>query len=91
MKTLSLSEVKMRLSELVDQVESRDEEIFITRNGKVAGIIVSPDEYEGWKETLAIRSDKNLMKEIRRGLKALKRTKKTYTLEELFETNTPSG
>jgi len=85
-KTIALSEVKARLSELVDQVESRDEEIFITRNGKVAGIIVSPDEYEGWKETLAIRSDKALMKEIRRGIKALKRTKKTYTLDELFET-----
>ena len=85
MKTLALSEVKMRLSELVDQVESRDEEIFITRNGKVAGIIVSPDEYGGWKETLAIRSDKALMKEIRRGLKALKQTKKTYSLDELFE------
>lgn len=85
MKTLSLSEVKMRLSELVDQVESRDEEVFITRNGKIAGIIVSPDEYESWKETLAVRNDKALMKEIRRGLKALKRTKKTYTLDELFE------
>jgi antitoxin YefM len=84
MKTLSLSEVKMRLSELVDQVESRDEEIFITRNGKIAGIIVSPDEYESWKETIAVRSDKALMKEIKRGLKALKQTKKTYALDELF-------
>ena len=85
MKTLALSEVKTRLSELIDQVEARDEEIFITRNGKLAGIIVSPDEYESWKETLAIRSDKALMKEIRLGLKSLKRTKKTYTLDELFE------
>jgi len=84
-KTLALSEVKTRLSELIDQVEARDEEIFITRNGKLAGIIVSPDEYESWKETLAIRSDKALMKEIRLGLKSLKRTKKTYTLDELFE------
>jgi prevent-host-death family protein len=32
MKTLSLSEAKMKLSELVDSVESTDEEIVITRN-----------------------------------------------------------
>lgn len=84
MKTLSLSEVKMKLSELMDGVESRDEEIFITRNGRLAGVIVSPDEYESWKETLAIRSDKALVREIRAGLKSLKRTKKTYTLDEIF-------
>jgi antitoxin YefM len=86
MKTVALSEVKARLSEFVDQVESRDEEIFITRNGKIAGVIVSPDEYDSWRETLAIRVDKALMKEIRDGLRALKKVKKTYTLEELFET-----
>lgn len=85
MKTLALSEVKMKLSELVDQVSGRDEEITITRNGRPAAILVSPEEFEGWKETLAIRADKSLMREIRRGLKALKKTKKTYTVEELFD------
>ncbi len=85
MKTLSLSEVKMKLSELLSQVESRDEEVFITRNGRVAGVLVSPEEYESWKETIAIRADKVLMEEIRKGLKALKRTKKTYRLDEILE------
>ena len=85
MKTLPLSEVKMKLSELLTQVEDRDEEVMITRNGKIAGVLVSPEEYESWKETLAIREDKPLMREIRRGLKSLKRSKKSYTLDELFE------
>ena len=85
MKTLPLSEVKMKLSELLTQVEDRDEEVMITRNGKVAGVLISPEEYESWKETLAIRQDKPLMREIRRGLKSLKRSKKSYTLDELFE------
>lgn len=77
----------MKLSALVDQVEDRDEEIFITRNGKVAGVLISPDEYESWMETLAIKADKGLMREIKKGIKSLKRVKKTFTLDELFPEN----
>lgn len=84
MKTLPLSEVKAHLSELVDQVEKRDEEVCITRNGRISGIIISQDEYEGWQETLAIRSNTKAMKEIKKNLKAVKKTKKTYTLDELL-------
>lgn len=84
MKTLPLSEVKMKLSALVDHVSRRDEEITITRNGLPAAVLVSPEEFESWKETLAIRSDKALMKEIRRGLKGLKAAKKTWSLDELL-------
>jgi prevent-host-death family protein len=85
MKILSLSEVKMKFSELVEEVSSRDEEITITRNGKPVAIMVSPDEFDRWKETLSIRSDEDFMAEIRRGLKDLKKKRKLYTLEELFK------
>jgi antitoxin YefM len=85
MKTLSLSEVKMKLSGLVDLVNSTDEEILITKNGRAAAVLVSPEEFESWKETIAVRSDPALMKEIKRGLKALKMKRADlYTLEELF-------
>ena len=85
MKTLSLSEAKMKLSGLVDLVNSTDEEVIITKNGRPAAVLVSPEEFEGWKETIAIRSDKTLMKEIKAGLKELKKGKAAvYTLEELF-------
>ena len=86
MKTMSLSEAKAKLSGLVENVERRDEEVVITRNGRPAAVLVSPDEYESWKETLAIRSDKDLMREIRAGLAALKTRKaRLYTLDELFQ------
>jgi prevent-host-death family protein len=84
MKVLPLSEVKMKLSQLVEEVSSLDEEITITRNGKPVAIIVSPDEFDSWKETLAIRADAALMVEIRRGLEDIKKKRKLYTLEELF-------
>ena len=84
MKTLPLSEVKAKLSKLVDRVEATDEELVITRNGRPAAVLVSPDEFEGWRETIAIRSDQDLVKEIRKGLRALKKKPALYTLDELF-------
>ena len=84
MKVLPLSVVKTKLSDLVDVVQRRDEEITITRNGKPVAMIVSKDEYEGWRETIEIMRDPEFMREIRRGIKSLKRTKKRYTVDELF-------
>ena len=85
METLSLSEAKMKLSELIDRVKSTDAEVVITKNGRPAAVLVSPDEFDGWRETIAIQSDADMMAEIRKGLSALKRKSKVYTLEELFE------
>ena len=85
MKTLSLSEAKMKLSGLVDAVYKTDEEVVITKNGSPVAVLVSPDEFEGWKETVAIRADADFMKEIKKGIGSLKKGKaKLYTLEELF-------
>lgn len=83
MKTLPLSEVKMKLSQLVEEVKEKDEEITITRNGKPAAVLMSPDEFESFKETIAITSDKDFMKEIKKGLKDIDKGK-LYTLSELF-------
>ena len=86
MKTLSLSEAKMKLSALIDSLGITDEEVLITKNGRPAAVLVSPNEFESWRETLAIRSDNELMEEIKSGLKAINKKKtKCYTLDELFE------
>ena len=85
MRTLPLSEVKMKLSELVERVYLTDEEIVITKNGRPAAVLVSPEEFESWKETIQIASSADLMGEIRRGLKALKKKSKVYSLKELFD------
>jgi len=86
MKTLSISEAKMKLSGLVEVVRATDEEILITKNGFPAAVLVSLDEYESLKETSAVRSDVRLMSEIRKGLKELRSKKaRLYTLDELFK------
>jgi prevent-host-death family protein len=84
MRTLSLSEAKMKLSELVEAVHTTDEEVIITKNGSPAAVMVSPEEFESWQETILLCSDNDFMKEIRKGLADLRHTKKIYTMEELF-------
>ena len=84
MRVLPLSEAKAKLSEIVDRVDRRNESVTITRNGKAVAMIVSKDEYDGLRETIEILQDPALMKEIRDGVRDLKRTGKRYTVDELF-------
>ncbi len=71
---------------MVESVNATDEEVVITKNGRAVAILVSPDEFESWRETITVRFDQELMKEIKKGLNALKKDNASlYTLEELFE------
>jgi prevent-host-death family protein len=83
MKTLPLSDAKNRLSRIVDDVTERDERVMITRNGHPAAVVISPDEFESWQATIDILSDPDLMAQLQRSKKAMRRAK-TYTIEDLF-------
>lgn len=83
-KTLSLSEAKMKLNHLVDEVVTRDDEFVITKNGKPAAVLIPAALYEGWKETQVIQSDRELMREIKKGIKWLKSRKKGLRFEDVF-------
>lgn len=83
MKTIPLSEAKAKLSSLVDAVGSRDERVTITRNGRPAAVLVSSDEFEGWKATIEIMRDPRFVADIRLGLRQLDQSK-TVTYDEVF-------
>lgn len=79
---LPLSSVKAHLSEVVDRVELEQERVVLTRNGKAAAVLISPNDLEGLEETLAILSDPTLREQIREG-EAGVAAGDTATLEEL--------
>jgi antitoxin YefM len=64
-ETRSLADVKAHLSEIVDLVESQHERVIITRNGRPAAVIVSPEDLEGLEETLDLLSTPGVLDEIR--------------------------
>jgi prevent-host-death family protein len=63
--TLPLAEIKKRLSEIVDGVEQKHDRVVLTRNGRPAAVILSPDDLESLEETLAILSNPIAMQDIR--------------------------
>lgn len=52
MSTISLTEAKARLNELVDEAVTMHERVTITRHGRPAALLVSADEWESLQETL---------------------------------------
>ncbi len=82
-RVLSLSEAKARLSELVADCERDEEDLVITRNGRPAAVLMSADEYEGWRESREILRNRALMKEIKQGLRQLEKGQR-LTFEEVF-------
>jgi antitoxin YefM len=57
MSTESLATVKATLSEVVDRVEKYHERVIITRRGREAAVILSPDDLRSLEETIAVLSD----------------------------------
>lgn len=79
---LPLAEIKKRLSEIVDGVEDRHDRVVLTRRGRPAAVIISPDELESLEETLELLSDPKAMLEIRKAEAAVE-SGKVVTADEL--------
>jgi prevent-host-death family protein len=65
-ETIPFTDAKAHLSELVDKVVGEHERFVLTRNGRPAAVLVSPDELEALEETVDILQDPKLMASIRR-------------------------
>ncbi len=70
-ETLPLADVKARFSELADRVEKEHDRIVVTRNGRPAVVLVSPDDLESLEETLSILSNRELTRKIRAGVREI--------------------
>ncbi len=63
-ETFSLAHIKAHRSEVVDRVEHQHDRVVLTRNGRPAAILVSPDDLEAIEDTLDLLSDPQALKEI---------------------------
>jgi antitoxin YefM len=64
MTTDSLRNVKDRFSEFVDRVDREHERIVVTRNGRPAAVLISPDDLASLEETLELFSDSDAIRAI---------------------------
>jgi prevent-host-death family protein len=63
-RTLPLAVVKAHLSEIVDRVSTDHERVILTRNGRPAAILMSPEDLEALEETLDVLSDPDALRDI---------------------------
>ncbi len=59
-----LTEVRDKLSEIIDEVSTTGADLIITKRGRPAAVVVGYDEYESLLETLNILSDDDTMAAI---------------------------
>lgn len=84
MTTLPLADARARLSEIVSDAETTHERFEITRNGRLAAVLLGADDYEAMRETIAVLSDSELVESVREGLAEL-RAGAGLTEQELAE------
>lgn len=63
-ETISLTELRPRLSDLVDRAHQRFDRFLITRRGRAEAVLLSSEEFEGLLETLDILSDQGLVRQL---------------------------
>ncbi len=72
---LPLAEIKAHLSEVVDRIEKQHERVTLTRNGRPAAVLMSPDDLQALEDTLEILSQPDALKEIERARRDIDRGK----------------
>ncbi len=63
-ETISLTDLRPRISELVERAHTQFERFVITRHGRAEAVLVAADELEGLLETIDILSDEALVKRL---------------------------
>ena len=73
MSTQSLRDVRDHLSEVIDRVEHQHDRVVVTRNGKPAAVILSPEDLAQLEETIDVLGDPQALADIRAADKAYAR------------------
>lgn len=64
--TISLTELRPKLPEILDELKKSFDRCIITRRGRPEAVVLSEEDYESLLETLDILSDRKLLKEIKK-------------------------
>ena len=63
-ETISLTDLRPRISELVERAHAEFDRFVITRRGRAEAVLLAADELDGLLETIEILSDRALVKRL---------------------------
>ncbi len=70
--TVSATDARIKLYDLLDEVEKLSKRVVITSHGKTKAVLVNADELESLEETLEVLRDKRAMVSIAKSMKEIK-------------------
>ncbi len=85
-ETQSLAEVRARFSKYVDRVETEHERVVVTKNGRPAAVLVSPDDLAAMEDSLELLSDPAAVAQIQQA-RAEVRAGQVLTADELHQSH----
>ena len=68
---IAVTKAKTRLLDMIRDIDDRDDTIAITKNGIPKAVIMSMEQYEAMRETMAIMANEDMMKQIRASIKEM--------------------
>lgn len=82
MITISVTNARSKLYDLIEEVSSSGKRVGITNKGETKAILIGAEELASWEATMDVMSDPKLMKSIKRGEEDIK-TGRVISWEEL--------
>lgn len=80
--TISATDARAKLYDLLEEVEKLSKRVVITSHGKTKAVLVNADELEGLEETLEVLRDKRAMASIAKSKKDIK-AGRIYTFKKV--------
>ncbi len=81
---IPVTKAKTTLLDMIRIINDQEITIAITKNGIPKAVLMSMEQYEAMRETMAILGDEGLMKQIRRSRNEVKENKPLVDLEDLL-------
>src|SRR3990167_5804732 len=73
--TISATNARTKLYDLLEEVDSLSKRVIITRHSKAKAVLLNPDELESLEETMEILKDKRALPSIKRSMQEIRRGK----------------
>lgn len=73
MNTISVTNARANLYDLIEEVSASGKAVAITNKGETKAVLVSPEELASWEATMDVMSDPELVKGIKKGMEDIKK------------------
>lgn len=70
--TISATNARTQLYNLLEEVEKLSKRVIITSHGKAKAVLMNPDELEGLEETIEVLKDKRALASIKKSMAEIK-------------------